>query len=164
MPDLPLGQVPLAPDPEHDLQIHPAVELGRRGASRIELAAALLTAAAASADGARSDPQAQVRLSEARGIVRQCPDAGPMIAAWMDAEQRRTSAPTGAAHAIIESLTERELDILRLLPRQMSQRELADSLFVTPNTLKTHLRAIYRKLGAASRGDAVVRARSQGLI
>ena len=46
----------------------------------------------------------------------------------------------------------------------MSQRELATSLFVTANTLKTHLRAIYRKLGAESRGDAVARARSLGLI
>jgi len=36
--------------------------------------------------------------------------------------------------------------------------------FVTPNTLKTHLRAIYRKLGAESREEAVIRAREGGLI
>jgi LuxR family maltose regulon positive regulatory protein len=46
----------------------------------------------------------------------------------------------------------------------MSQRQLASTLFVTPNTLKTHLRAIYRKLGAESRGEAVIRAREQGLL
>jgi len=37
-------------------------------------------------------------------------------------------------------------------------------LFVTPNTLKTHLRAVYRKLGAESREEAVIRARDHGLL
>ena len=46
----------------------------------------------------------------------------------------------------------------------MSQRELATSLFVTPNTLKTHLRGIYRKLGADSRSEAVARAQALGLV
>ena len=64
----------------------------------------------------------------------------------------------------MEPLTEREYAIVRLLPGPMSQRQLASTLFVTPNTLKTHLRAIYRKLGAESRGEAVIRAREQGLL
>lgn len=51
-----------------------------------------------------------------------------------------------------------------MLPAPRSLRELAADLFVTPNTLKTHLRAIYRKLGAESREDAVIRARDGGLI
>ena len=50
------------------------------------------------------------------------------------------------------------------LPAPTPQRELASALFVAPSTLKTHLRAIYRKLGAESRGDAVIRARERGLI
>jgi LuxR family transcriptional regulator, maltose regulon positive regulatory protein len=45
-----------------------------------------------------------------------------------------------------------------------SCRELAADLFVAPNTLKTHLRAIYRKLGAEFREEAVIRAREGGLI
>ena len=49
--------------------------------------------------------------------------------------------------------------ILRMLPAPASLRELAADLFVTPNTLKTHLRAIYRELGAESREEAVIRAR-----
>ena len=48
--------------------------------------------------------------------------------------------------------------------RTKSLTQLASTLFVTPNTLKTHLRAIYRKLGAESRGEAVIRARERGLI
>jgi LuxR family maltose regulon positive regulatory protein len=63
-----------------------------------------------------------------------------------------------------EQLTDRELAILQLLPGPLSQRELAQSLFVTPNTLKTHLRAIYRKLDADNRAQAVLRAHDLGLL
>jgi LuxR family maltose regulon positive regulatory protein len=63
-----------------------------------------------------------------------------------------------------ERLTEREMAILALLPTTGSQRELARSLYVSPNTVKTHLRAIYRKLGAESRDEAVLRGRSFGLL
>jgi LuxR family transcriptional regulator, maltose regulon positive regulatory protein len=51
-----------------------------------------------------------------------------------------------------------------MLPAPGSLRELAADLFVTLNTLKTHLRAIYRKLGAESREEAVIRAGEGGLI
>ena len=156
-----------------------AVELGRRGAGRVELAAALLTASAAvrtappasasrppdgmpaadQEDGA--DPGAMV--AEARGLLRHCPDPGPVVTAWLADEQRAESART-RQDGLIEPLTDRELAILRLLPAPTPQRELASALFVTPNTLKTHLRAIYRKLGAESRDEAVIRARERGLI
>jgi LuxR family maltose regulon positive regulatory protein len=154
-----------------------AVELGRRGAGRVELAAALLTAAAASrtcpppapggdqghveAATAASDPHAL--LAEARGILRHCPDPGPVVAGWLADEQRAESVQA-RQDGLIEPLTDRELTILRLLPAPTPQRELASALFVTPNTLRTHLRAIYRKLGAESRDDAVIRARERGLI
>ena len=156
-----------------------AVELGRRGAGRVELAAALLTAsaavrnspsAAATRDPGRmpaagedigSDPGALV--GEARGIVRHCPDPGPVVATWLAREQRAEAVRT-RQDGLIEPLTDRELAILRLLPAPTPQRELASALFVAPSTLKTHLRAIYRKLGAGSRGEAVIRARERGLI
>ncbi len=142
-----------------------AVERARRGAGRVEVAAALLTAASV-ARRARAEVeggQAARWLSEARAVLAHCVDAGPVVAAWLAAEQRaqRFPEPAGVAG---EPLTERELAILRLLPGPMSQRQLATSLFVTPNTLKTHLRAIYRKLGADSRGAAVSRARGLGLL
>ena len=160
-----------------------AVELGRRGAGRVELAAALLTASAVfrtsppaaatrdpgdvpgdvpAADGADgSDTGALV--AEACGILRHCPDPGPVVITWLAGEQRAETVRT-RQEGMTEPLTERELTILRLLPAPTPQRELASALFVTPNTLKTHLRAIYRKLGAESRGDAVIRARERGLI
>ena len=138
----------------------------------MELAAALLTAATAgrigpepqvpdAAIGADVDPGAL--LGEARGILRHCADPGPLATAWLAEEQRAVSALT-RREGLIEPLTDRELTILRLLPAPSSLRELASELFVTPNTLKTHLRAIYRKLGAESREEAVIRAREGGLI
>jgi LuxR family maltose regulon positive regulatory protein len=140
-----------------------AVELSRRGAGRVEVAAALLTAASVARKAAAGTEQAARWLSEARAVLAQCVNAGPVVSRWLAAEERalRSSPPT---RAVAEPLTERELAILRLLPGPMSQRQLATSLFVTPNTLKTHLRAIYRKLGADSRGAAVSRARGLGLI
>jgi LuxR family maltose regulon positive regulatory protein len=141
-----------------------AVELARRGAGRGELAAALLTAAATARDtGPAGETGAAAFLAQARAVLRECADAGPLVGSWLAAEQR-IPAPRGGRSDVPEALTERELDILRLLPGPLSQRELASALFVTPNTLKTHVRAIYRKLGAESRGDAVVRARTYGLI
>src|SRR5436190_253227 len=134
-----------------------AVELGRRGAGRVELAAALLTAAKANRicpdpQDPGADPGAL--LGEARGILRHCADPGPLVTTWLTGEQRAAAART-RQEGLIEPLTDRELTILRLLPAPSSLRELAAELFVTPNTLKTHLRAIYRKLGAESREDAV---------
>jgi LuxR family maltose regulon positive regulatory protein len=130
-----------------------AVELARRGAGRLELAAALLTRAAAGEPGGPA-------LAEAREVLYACRDHGPVLAKWLRAEQLRARPGETAG----EQLTEREQAILTLLPGPMTQRELAGALFVTPNTLKTHLRAIYRKLGADSRLDAVHRARERGLL
>jgi LuxR family maltose regulon positive regulatory protein len=130
-----------------------AVELARRGAGRLELAAALLTRAAAGEPGGPA-------LAEAREVLYACRDHGPVLGKWLRAEQLRARPGETAG----EQLTEREQAILTLLPGPMTQRELAGALFVTPNTLKTHLRAIYRKLGADSRLDAVHRARERGLL
>ena len=77
---------------------------------------------------------------------------------------RYSTQGSHSAAAAAEQLTERERAILALLPTPLSQRELAGSLFVSTNTMKTHLRAIYRKLGAGSRDETVLRARSLGLL
>ena len=155
-----------------------AVDLGRRGAGRVELAAALLTAAAAGRtcppaapasdrEGLSAEPspggEPHALLAEARGILRHCADPGPVVGGWLADEQRAESV-RARQDGLIEPLTDRELTILRLLPAPTPQRELASALFVTPNTLRTHLRAIYRKLGAESRDDAVIRARERGLL
>lgn len=62
------------------------------------------------------------------------------------------------------NLTARELEILTLLPKGQKSAEIAAELFVSEATVKTHLAAIYRKLGAANRTEAVVTAIRHGLL
>ena len=62
------------------------------------------------------------------------------------------------------SLTTAELRVLQLLPTHLSFREMAGGLHVSANTVKTHAHAVYRKLDACSRSEAVLRAREAGLL
>jgi DNA-binding CsgD family transcriptional regulator/tetratricopeptide (TPR) repeat protein len=61
-------------------------------------------------------------------------------------------------------LTPRELDVLRLLPRGMTNREIATALFITERTAATHVQHIYAKLGVNSRAEAVALAVEHGLV
>ena len=58
-----------------------------------------------------------------------------------------------------EHLTDREIQVLKMLPSRLTLREIADELFISVNTLKFHLRLVYRKLGVASRAEAAEVAR-----
>ncbi|WP_037604974.1 helix-turn-helix transcriptional regulator [Streptacidiphilus rugosus] len=64
----------------------------------------------------------------------------------------------GAADAAVEALTERELSVLACAARMMSTQEIAEDLFLSPNTVKTHLKSINRKLATSSRREAVRKA------
>jgi ATP/maltotriose-dependent transcriptional regulator MalT len=66
--------------------------------------------------------------------------------------------------AFVEPLTFRELEVLRLLPSHRSYREIGAELYVSVNTVKYHVKAIYRKLGAEGRADAVQIAQESGLV
>ena len=68
-------------------------------------------------------------------------------------------ADTTARHSLIDPLTERERTMLRYLASALSNSEIAAELYVSVNTVKTHQRALYRKLAATGRRDAVQRAR-----
>ena len=65
---------------------------------------------------------------------------------------------------MLEPLTERERQVLRNLPSHLNQHQIATDMFVSPNIVKTHVKAIYRKTGATTRHDAVTIAPSLGLL
>jgi LuxR family maltose regulon positive regulatory protein len=68
-------------------------------------------------------------------------------------------AAAGARYKSVDPLTERERTVLRYLASTLSTAEIAGDLYLSVNTVKTHQRSLYRKLGVASRRDAVHRAR-----
>jgi LuxR family transcriptional regulator, maltose regulon positive regulatory protein len=115
------------------------------------------------------EPAAARRLlARARAIVGGLRDADELASARIDQTERAlrlrpTRARDGGAAPFWE-LSERELAVLRLLGSKLSQREIAAELYVSFNTVKTHTRAIFRKLDATSRTEAVDRARELGLI
>src|SRR5262249_17246680 len=73
-------------------------------------------------------------------------------------------ATIGSAHALAQPLTRREIQVLRATEEPASIPDLADRLFVSLNTLKAHLRSIYRKMDVNGRHEAVMKARRLGLL
>ena len=63
-----------------------------------------------------------------------------------------------------DELSRRELEVLRMLATDKSQREIGGELFVSINTVKSHVRSVFRKLHATSREEAVDRGRERALI
>ncbi|MDW3214726.1 MAG: LuxR C-terminal-related transcriptional regulator [Ilumatobacteraceae bacterium] len=111
------------------------------------------------------DPAGPDLLRVARGAVDRSTEAGIVGATLARIEARhglaeRAPAPPG----LVDQITDRELAVLRYLPSQMSQREIAGELYVSLNTVKTHCKAIYRKLGVDGRKSAVHAARELGLL
>lgn len=72
--------------------------------------------------------------------------------------------PGGGAAPVAQELTERELEVLRLVAEGYSNREIAESLFLAEGTVKNHVSAILVKLGARDRTNAVLRALHDGLL
>ena len=72
--------------------------------------------------------------------------------------------PAVPAEPATQAITEREGVVLRYLPTLLTMNEIAGELCVSPNTVKSHLRSLYRKLGVGTRREAVHRARALGLI
>ena len=83
---------------------------------------------------------------------------------WLDRIRRATAAASAperhATIELVEALTSRELEVLRLLPSRLTLREVAGELAISMNTLKFHLKVIYRKLGCGSRAEAAEWART----
>ena len=143
-----------------------ASELARRGVASIEIAYSLLALASIRRRLGRRD-EAQLIYEEARTAVARCEDPGILNARLARAErQAKLASPprAGRTSGRGEALSNAELSVLRLLRSELSQREIAGELHLSFNTIKTHTRNIYRKLGVAERTDAISRARELSLI
>lgn len=101
-------------------------------------------------------------VARREGAVRRFLDEGFDIGEELAAAPTAPPAPVGAR--LVEPLSERELAVLRYLPSRLSNREIGAELYVSLNTVKSHLKAIYRKLDVDSRQDAVRRARQMGIL
>ena len=98
-------------------------------------------------------------LHSARLELERLYDCGMLPALADDVEQELDDASSRADQGeILESPSEAELAVLRLLASELSAREIGSRLFLSANTVRTHTRAIYRKLGVNSRAEAVARA------
>jgi LuxR family maltose regulon positive regulatory protein len=119
-------------------------------------------------------------LAEPEGYVRLFVDEGAPMALLLDAAAKRGIAPHYAwqllvafgraedtpapKQVLMEPLSERELDVLRLLSTDLDGPEIARELVVSLNTMRTHTKNIYSKLGVTSRRAAVRRAEELGLL
>ncbi|MHB1432264.1 MAG: LuxR C-terminal-related transcriptional regulator, partial [Streptosporangiaceae bacterium] len=97
-------------------------------------------------------------------LIRPASVAAPFAARVLQrfeiARGRQADQPAQAAIP----LTNSELAVLRFLPSHMTNQEIAEALFLSINTVKTHLRSVYRKLGVTTRRQAISRGSQIGLL
>jgi LuxR family transcriptional regulator, maltose regulon positive regulatory protein len=108
-------------------------------------------------------PSARALVDQVRELVERLADPGSLPALLEQANRNLGSAPPRQIQAAAP-LTERELAVLRLLPTPLSNREIARELYVSVNTVRTHVQGVYRKLEVTSRAKAVAHARHLRLI
>lgn len=123
---------------------------------------------------ARAEVVEAVRSASQLDVVGSLVLAGGPLGDMMEAAGAEVADPGWqerllAARAVVHgrprtALSERELAVLALLPSLLSAAEIADELTVSVNTVKTHIRSIYTKLGVGNRRDAVLRARDLDLL
>jgi LuxR family maltose regulon positive regulatory protein len=87
-----------------------------------------------------------------------------LIAEILDLLAGKGPAPSAGLQAPLEPLSSSEIRVLRYLPTNLSQPEIANELHVSRNTIRTHMSHLYAKLGTHSRTEAVERARALGLL
>jgi LuxR family maltose regulon positive regulatory protein len=157
------------------------------GVTLQEQISGLLIAAAAQrrlglADEAAGLLEQALTLAEPEGAYRAFLDAGAAVRSAMtvliaptsrhagfagrilERFDAQTPRPSGPADAVSVPLTDSERAVLRFLPSHMTNEEISQALFLSINTVKTHLRSAYRKLGVSSRREAIARGRRLGLL
>lgn len=118
--------------------------------------------------GARGYLLKDVTLEQLARAVRTLADGGTLIAPSITDRLLRAirsgPSPVGADAPPVQELTERELEVLRLVAGGYSNREIAGALFLAEGTVKNHVSTILLKLGARDRTSAVLRALHEGIL
>jgi LuxR family transcriptional regulator, maltose regulon positive regulatory protein len=142
-----------------------AVSLARKGAGILELAKALLLNAKTAKDLGDHQSAAASR-NEASALMRECTDTDIAHTVLTAAQPSNavTVGPRTGGDTIVEELTAKEHEVLGLLATRLSRREIGQRLYISLNTVKTHQRALYRKLGVENRNAAITRACELGLL
>ena len=144
-----------------------AVELARRGVASIEIGYSLVSLADIRRRLGMGDDARRI-YDEACDAVATCSDPGilgsRLTRGGRDLKVRPEAHAARGSDAADDALSDAELSVLRLLRSELSQREIAGELHLSFNTIKTHTRNIYRKLGVATRAGAIDRARGLKLI
>jgi LuxR family maltose regulon positive regulatory protein len=148
------------------------IDLARRGAEPHDaayghLALAITRQCTGDPDGAGES------MRQAEQLLNSCLSPATLLPRLVAQTSRRVYSTSGSLAKpqpgsappppSLDSLSVRELSVLRLLDSTLSQREIAESLYVSINTVKTHTSSIFRKLAVTNRRDAVVAARNLGL-
>ncbi|MGB8381847.1 MAG: LuxR C-terminal-related transcriptional regulator, partial [Dermatophilaceae bacterium] len=148
-------------------RLREAATLEARGERASAQAAIRLAVAAAEGDQLRWPFQ---EVAGARQVLRHDTSNPAHFAADLRELLESRAAPTPSRRepaigpGMVEPLTERELAVLSYLPQRIKQRDIAAELYITMNTLKTHVASIYRKLGVCDRDEAATRAAELGLL
>lgn len=159
---------------------------GAQGRLGIQIEASALQALALQASG--DEPGGQIALEQAlrlaspQGYVRLIADLGPSMWQLLHEARNRAVMPEyvgqiltaaigalsrgsdGRPVALIEPLSDRERQVLELVAAGLTNAEMADRLFISPETVKKHTSSIYAKLAVRRRTEAVARARTLGLL
>ncbi|MFN8120789.1 MAG: LuxR C-terminal-related transcriptional regulator [Thermoleophilia bacterium] len=171
-----------------------AAAAGGRGRSQVEILVVQSIAHAAAGDArtATAALEAALALAEAEGQVRVFTERAPAVTPLLAAAARRTTAtsatsatarrmlalvtdrssvvaaaparPATATAPLIEPLSERELEVLRLLASDLDGPAMAAHLYISLNTFRTHTKNVFAKLGVTSRRAAVTRGTELGLV
>lgn len=151
-------------DPLHtpEWECRRGIELARRGQARFEEIVGLTLLAQILARNDQLEAAGE-SLNRAQRCIDMCRNPGrlPLLveeAASGLSDQQSTELSYG------QSLSDREMAVLRLLATNLSQREIGQHMYLSFNTVKTHVKNIFRKLETTSREEAVRRARQLGLL
>lgn len=106
-------------------------------------------------------------VREARELISGAPEPGTLAPRLLERSEtalRLVVDLSGSRPVVTDELTAREQTVLDLLPTGMSAKEIAAELGISRDTVKTHTKRIYQKLGVSSRPGAVSRGRELGLL